>query len=51
MIKTATIASTCIDSHRDASQKPNIFEVLVELKENYNILLSYLATVRLPCET
>nr|XP_043620700.1 probable LRR receptor-like serine/threonine-protein kinase At5g48740 [Erigeron canadensis] len=43
MRKAAEIASRAVD--RDASQRPNIAEVLVVLKESYSIQLSYLATV------
>ncbi|KAI3514536.1 hypothetical protein L1887_13027 [Cichorium endivia] len=46
MRKTATIASMSVD--RDASQRPNISQVLAQLKEAYSIQLSYLATVGLP---
>ncbi|KAL4571911.1 hypothetical protein LXL04_018678 [Taraxacum kok-saghyz] len=42
----ATIASRSVD--RDPSQRPNIAQVLVDLKEAYNIQLSYLATVEPP---
>lgn len=42
MRKTASIASRSVD--RDASQRPNIAEVLAELKKSYSIQLSYLAT-------
>lgn len=43
MRKTASIASRSVD--RDASQRPNIAEVLAVLKESYSIQLSHLATV------
>ncbi|XP_076894312.1 putative LRR receptor-like serine/threonine-protein kinase At5g48740 [Bidens hawaiensis] len=46
MRKTATIASRSVD--RDASQRPNISEVVAVLKESYSIQLSYLATAGLP---
>ncbi|KAJ9548012.1 hypothetical protein OSB04_020555 [Centaurea solstitialis] len=42
MSKAASIASRSVD--RDASQRPNIAEVLAALKEAYSIQLSYLAT-------
>ncbi|KAK1314362.1 putative LRR receptor-like serine/threonine-protein kinase [Acorus calamus] len=42
MRKAACIAVKCVE--RDASQRPTIAEVLVELKESYNIQLQYLAS-------
>ena len=42
MRNAASIASRSVD--RDASQRPNIAEVLAALKEAYSIQLSYLAT-------
>ncbi|KAF2284507.1 hypothetical protein GH714_025916 [Hevea brasiliensis] len=41
MRKAATVAVRSVE--RDASQRPNIAEVFAELKEAYNIQLSYLA--------
>ncbi|KAI7748262.1 hypothetical protein M8C21_000376 [Ambrosia artemisiifolia] len=46
MRKAASIASRSVD--RDASQRPNISEVVAVLKESYSIQLSYLATGGLP---
>ncbi|KAI3742040.1 hypothetical protein L1987_59719 [Smallanthus sonchifolius] len=46
MRKAASIASRSVD--RDASQRPNISEVVSVLKESYSIQLSYLATVGPP---
>lgn len=46
MRKTAVIASMSVD--RDPSQRPNMSQVLAELKEAYSIQLSYLATIELP---
>ncbi|KAK2990071.1 hypothetical protein RJ640_025434 [Escallonia rubra] len=42
MRKAARVATRSVE--RDASQRPTIAEVLAELKEAYNIQLSYLAT-------
>ncbi|KAK1355968.1 putative LRR receptor-like serine/threonine-protein kinase [Heracleum sosnowskyi] len=42
MHKAAAIAARSVE--RDAAQRPNIAEVLAELKEAYSIQLSYLAT-------
>ena len=41
MHKAAAIAARSVE--RDAAQRPNIAEVLAELKEAYSIQLSYLA--------
>ncbi|KAJ0589114.1 putative protein kinase RLK-Pelle-LRR-I-1 family [Helianthus annuus] len=46
MRKAGSIASRSVD--RDASQRPNISEVVAVLKESYSIQLSYLATGGLP---
>ncbi|XP_076916390.1 putative LRR receptor-like serine/threonine-protein kinase At5g48740 [Bidens hawaiensis] len=46
MRKAATVASRSVD--RDASQRPNISEVVAVLKESYSIQLSYLAAAGLP---
>lgn len=42
MRKAALVAIKCVE--RDASKRPSIAEVLAELKEAYNVQLSYLAT-------
>ncbi|CAN1301895.1 Probable LRR receptor-like serine/threonine-protein kinase At5g48740, partial [Linum perenne] len=42
MRKAAMVAVRCVD--RDATERPNIGQVLAELKEAYSIQLSYLAS-------
>lgn len=42
MKKTALIAIRCVE--RDASQRPNIGQVLVHLKEAYDSQITYLST-------
>lgn len=45
MRRAALIASTCVE--RDALRRPNIAQVLAELKEAYGIQLQYLASAGL----
>ncbi|XP_010525278.1 PREDICTED: probable LRR receptor-like serine/threonine-protein kinase At5g48740, partial [Tarenaya hassleriana] len=42
MRKVASVAISCVE--RDASERPSIAEVLAQLKEAYNLQLSYLAS-------